>query len=167
MGRPKALIEPWLEQACELLRGAGCTDVLVVLGASAPLVAPLVPAFARAVIADDWTLGMGASLRAGLRDLRPTDAGAALITLVDLPDLTPAAALLVRGEATPTSLRQGWSAGRPAHPVLIGRDHWPELIQELHGDRGARGYLDAHAAIRVDLTDLDVARDADTPADLR
>ena len=39
------------------------------------------------VVAQDWDEGMGASLRAGLRALAGRDGEAALVTLVDLPDV--------------------------------------------------------------------------------
>ena len=53
---------------------------------------------------------------------------------------------------------------RPAHPVLLGRDHWEPLRRGLHGDTGARGYLRAHPPDAVDCTDLPGGDDVDTPA---
>ena len=54
--------------------------------------------------------------------------------------------------------------GRPAHPVLIGRDHWAALAATLVGDAGARGYLRANGAVEVDITGLGGADDIDVPA---
>ena len=42
------------------------------------------------VVADGWDEGMGASLRAGLTALAEGGADAALVTLVDLPDVDAA-----------------------------------------------------------------------------
>lgn len=73
-GGPKALARdasgtPWISLAIELLRAAGCDEVTVVLGASAAEARALVPTGVRIVVAEDWEVGMSASLRAGLREL--------------------------------------------------------------------------------------------------
>ncbi|WP_461049378.1 nucleotidyltransferase family protein [Terrabacter koreensis] len=104
MGGPKALVrrspdEPTLvESAVHLLHAGGCAGVTVVVGAAATEVTDIVKALGRdidVVTCPDWDEGMGASLRAGLTALaRSTHEGegcvdAVLVTLVDLPDLTP------------------------------------------------------------------------------
>ncbi|MFD1718531.1 nucleotidyltransferase family protein [Georgenia deserti] len=61
-------------------------------------------------------------------------------------------------------LRQAVYAGRPGHPVLIGRDHWADLRAQLDGDVGARPYLRSHGVVEVDCTDLGGGDDVDTPA---
>jgi CTP:molybdopterin cytidylyltransferase MocA len=52
-------------------------------------------------------------------------------------------------------------AGRPGHPVLIGRDHWTALAQTLTGDSGAGAYLSAHDALEVECGDLWSGADID------
>ncbi|TQM65051.1 nucleotidyltransferase family protein [Humibacillus xanthopallidus] len=104
MGGPKALLrrhpdDPTLvEQAVSLLHAGGCTGITVVVGAAGQEVSAIVTALGRdvdVVPCPDWHEGMGASLRAGLTALtRSTHEGegcvdAVLVTLVDLPDLTP------------------------------------------------------------------------------
>jgi CTP:molybdopterin cytidylyltransferase MocA len=155
-GGPKALLRlpdgtPWLEVAASVLFDAGCERVIVVLGAMSDLARPLVPPTAEVLIADDWSLGMSESLRTGLA---AASGDAALITLVDLPDLPVAVALRVAAGAGTTSLRQAVFQGRPGHPVLIGRDHWMPAAATLSGDRGARGYLTAHGAEHLECGDL-------------
>lgn len=171
MGRPKALVAdergPWLARAASLLLGAGCDPVLVVLGASAHDAAHLLPRDARLVpvVADGWTEGVGASLRAALDAAAalPLQPGALLVTLVDLPWLRPeAAARVMAGGADPGTLRRAVYDGVPGHPVLIGRDHWAALNEGLAGDRGAGPYLAAHGAVPVDCTGLGGDRDVDT-----
>lgn len=171
MGRPKALVTgpdgvPWLARGVAVLRDAGCDPVFVVLGARADEARPLVPEGVGIMVADDWAEGMGASLRAGLRHLvgEGADESGALVTLVDLPDLTGAVARRVREGTTEDSLARATFDGRPGHPVFLGRAHWPGLIDSLAGDEGARGYLAAHDVVEVECGDLATGRDQDTPA---
>ncbi len=176
MGRPKALVAddagPWLERAVRLLLGAGCGRVLAVLGASAAEAARLLPDDPRvsAVVATEWAEGVGASLRAGLEAAATVTDGignapsAALVTLVDLPWLEAEAFARVAGAGSgPADLRRAMYAGRPGHPVLIGRDHWAPLGESLAGDTGAGPYLAAHGAVAVDCSGLGGDRDQDEP----
>src|SRR4051794_36716073 len=82
-GKPKVLEGEWLRSAVGALAGGGCDDVVVVLGAAVVDV----PVPARAVIAEDWSSGMSASVLAGLAAVR--DADLAVLHLVDLPDVGP------------------------------------------------------------------------------
>jgi CTP:molybdopterin cytidylyltransferase MocA len=160
MGAPKALMHtpdgvPWVDVACGLLRDAGCDRVLVVLGAA---MVP-VPAFAEVVVADDWTFGMSASLRAGLL---ASTGDASLVTLVDLPELPLDVVLrVVAPPIEPGALRQAVFEGRPGHPVLIGREHRDAVVATLTGDRGARSYLVLHGATEVECGDLFDGHDVD------
>src|SRR5689334_12016366 len=117
MGRPKALVEGWLERGVAAL--TPCDPTLVVLGAAAEEARPLVPADVEVVVADDWDEGMGASLRAGLQAL-PRDVDAAVVTLVDLPDVGPGVvARLLRDPVSRAALRRAAYDGRPGHPVVL------------------------------------------------
>lgn len=163
MGRPKALVEGWLVRAVESL--ADCDRVVVVLGASADEARPLLDARdVTIVIAHGWEEGMGASLRTGLMQLQHGDATRCLVTLVDLPDVTaPVVRRLLDLPDTEDVLARATYDGRPGHPVLLGRAHWPGVIEEATGDRGARGYLEAHAAETVECGDLATGADVDGP----
>ena len=100
MGLPKALLRdpvgvPYLDRVVGCLLDGGCATVTVVLGASADEARTLLEEAGWAeddavavVEAADWATGMGASLRAGLSSLSSSDAVVALVTLVDLPDVT-------------------------------------------------------------------------------
>ncbi|MFC6318934.1 NTP transferase domain-containing protein, partial [Nocardioides sp. GCM10027113] len=130
MGGPKALVHDtdgsWLRRAAAVLRDGGCDDVTVVLGAGAGRARDLLAdEQAGVVVAEDWAEGMGASLRAGLAALAGGDADAAVVTLVDLPDLTAEvlARLLATGADRATLARAAYD-GVPGHPVVLGRDHW-------------------------------------------
>ncbi len=176
MGRPKALVRdaagrPWLHHAVGVLRAGGCEEVLVVLGARADEARLLVPDGARVVVAADWATGLSASLRTGLAALTTASApaatpvDAALVLLVDLPDLVPGVVGRLLPEAGAASLARAAYAGRPGHPVLIGRDHWPGVLGVAVGDEGARPYLRAHAGdVRlVECGDLATGVDQDVP----
>ena len=171
MGMPKALVDGWLTRSVDTLQAGGCHDVTVVLGAGADEASKLLAEAGvgvRQVVADDWAEGMGASLRAGLRDLaRPgyaRRADAALVTLVDLPDVGPdVVRRVLAGPVGTGTLRRAVYDGTPGHPVLLGRDHWPGVADTATGDRGARDYLREHEPELVECGDLATGADSDTP----
>lgn len=169
MGLPKALVQDaaggWLQRAVDTLSAAGCSPVVVVLGARAEEAEAVVAADPRVhlVIADDWASGLGASLRAGLVAAACSDADAAAITLVDLPSLTVGSVVRVLGsERHPEVLRQAFYDGAPGHPVLVGRRHFEPLAASVSGDAGARRYLEEHGAEAVDCSDLGGGDDVDS-----
>lgn len=177
MGRPKALVRdpdgrPWLDRAAQVLLDGGCSRVLVVLGARAEEARGLVPTGlpVDVVVAEDWADGLSASLGAGLARLDDDAAGttAALVLLVDLPDLVPAvvARLLEDAHAGPATLARASYDGEPGHPVLLGRAHWAGVTATSAGDAGARAYLRARAGeVRlVECGDLATGADQDHPA---
>ncbi|MGI3784328.1 MAG: nucleotidyltransferase family protein, partial [Janthinobacterium lividum] len=159
----------WVRRCVEVLLDGGCDRVLVVVGAAGDEVAALLddPRWPRradvvAVPCADWAVGMSASLAAGLRSVT---ADAAVVHLVDLPDV-PAAAVarvLDHGGRTPDVLARATYEGRPGHPVLVGADHLAPLLATLEGDRGARSYLDAHRAPGIECGDLATGVDDDVP----
>jgi len=146
------------------LRQGGCPRVVVVLGA---WVGPV--ADAEVIVNPDWTGGMGGSLRAGLTHLQAEAvAGSteacprrAVITLVDLPGLTPAAVAHLCGQSE--SLLAACYGNQQGHPVLIGEQHWSTLMAELSGDRGGRDYLLRHGARLIPLEHLACGDDLDHP----
>jgi CTP:molybdopterin cytidylyltransferase MocA len=169
MGMPKALVSDeagsWVGRGVRALDDGGCDGVTVVLGArSAEAVALLDGLGVDVVIASDWEEGMSASLRAGLRSL-PGDVDAAVVLLVDLPDVTAeVVARVVAAADGPAALARATYAGRPGHPVLLGRYHWDGVAATATGDRGARAYLDSHDHAGVECGDLATGADVDQPA---
>src|SRR4051812_463200 len=94
-GMPKALID-WhgrllVQRAADTLAEAGCADIVVVLGAQAARVRAAAPDLPRTVENPDWATGMASSLRTGLAALAAQSADAAVVLLVDMPGVTPAA----------------------------------------------------------------------------
>jgi len=166
-GMPKALVayrgDLLVRRAAGALRESGVTEPVVVVGAEAARVRAIAPELTF-VDNPDWATGMASSLCAGLAALAGGPAGAAVVLLVDMPGVTPAAVRAIAADATPDALVMGGYAGRRSHPVLLGREHWAGVARSATGDRGARDYLRAHAdRVRVvpvghlaDDTDLDV-----------
>ena len=168
-GMPKALVEYegslLVERAVRTAR-AVCDPVLVVLGARAVDVWRQADLDGATVLANaDWETGMASSLRTGLDGLRgwPGRVDAALITLVDMPGMTPAALARMAEHAAPDALATAVYDGVRGHPVLIGREHWAGVIGTATGDEGARRYLAEHDVVEIDCTGLADPTDLDEP----
>ena len=162
MGTPKALVDDWLARGIDALARGGCRRVVVVLGAGLEQARTLVHGRAVTVAAAaDWSDGLSASLRAGILAL-PADAPAAVVTLVDLPDVGESVVRRVLEQgAGPATLTRATYHGRPGHPVILGRAHWPGILATANGDIGAREYLDRHMPALVECADLASGRDID------
>lgn len=168
MGQPKALVRDpdgtqWLRRAVTVLQEGGCGEVTVVLGAGAAEAAALLEdTGAAAVVSERWSEGMSASLRTGLESLSGSEALAAVVMLVDLPDVTAAVVRHVASQVTgPDQLARASYDGRPGHPVVIGRDHWTAVADQVSGDRGAIDYLARHGVRDIECGDLATGRDRD------
>lgn len=161
-GMPKVLAEKgvWLKRAVAALDDGGCDEVVVVLGAAGEDVVD-VPVPARTVHAADWAAGLSASLRAGVQAV---DSAYVVVHLVDTPDVGADVVrrVLQAALAAPSGLARAVYAGRPGHPVVIARRHWPELLAGLSGDVGAGPFLRARDdVIAVECGDLAVGADID------
>lgn len=161
-GTPKvsAAEGDWLRAAVTALRGGGCDDVVVVLGAAIVDV----PSPARTVIAPDWADGISASVRAGMAVAR--DAQYVVLHLVDTPDVGAAVVsrVLEAALSADSGLARATYGGRPGHPVVIAHRHWAELAETLHGDEGARSFLARRCdVLAVECADLATGADVDTP----
>jgi CTP:molybdopterin cytidylyltransferase MocA len=167
MGLPKALVVDergsWLTRGVANLRNGGCGQVTVVLGAQAERAIILTADLdVTVVVAEDWPDGMGASLRTGLRSLDGTADEAAVVSLVDLPDLVPeVVARVIAAAKGPAALARATYDGRPGHPVLLGRDHWAGVVETAVGDYGARTYLASREVTLVECGDLATGLDVD------
>jgi CTP:molybdopterin cytidylyltransferase MocA len=158
-GMPKVLAEQgeWLRRGVRALEGGGCDDIVVVLGAAIVDVPPS----ARAVIAYDWVDGLSASLRAGMAAI---DAEYAVLHTVDTPDVGADVVrrVLDAARSSPSGLARARYGDRPGHPVVVARRHWPELLETLRGDEGARPFLGARTdVVAVDCADLASGLDID------
>jgi CTP:molybdopterin cytidylyltransferase MocA len=180
-GRPKALVEldgqTLAERGVTMLRRGGADPILVVTGA-----APVELDGILAVYNEQWRTGMGSSLRAALRALtgaegaqdRPAatlaaDVGAVVVALADQPLIgTDAVARLIAAYRGGAGVAVAGYDGQPRNPVLLAREHWPEVIAAATGDQGARAFLRARPELvtLVECGDTGSPDDIDTAADL-
>jgi molybdenum cofactor cytidylyltransferase len=161
-GKPKVLVDGWLDTAVGALRGGGCTDVVLVLGAAE------VPApdGVTVITAPDWEQGLSASVRAGLAEADRLRADYAVLHVIDTPDVGPAVVVRVLNRALGSrgGLARAYYGDRPGHPVVIARRHWPGALAQLSGDQGAAAYLNSRPDVEmVDCGDLATGRDIDEP----
>jgi len=176
MGGPKALFGPLAGEESPVSRVAGwmhaggCEQVVVVIGARAADVRASLPVRPWLSIAEaaDWSHGMAASLRAGLAQATAGEASAALITLVDLPDVRADVFERLLATAEPGStddsvLARAVYQGRPGHPVLIGRSWWASAAELARCDKGARDLFATRPHRLVECGDLASGEDVDFP----
>lgn len=162
-GKPKVLVEGWLQTAVGALRDGGCAGVVLVLGAAEVPAPPGVTA----ITAPRWREGLSASVRAGLAEAERMGADYAVLHVVDTPDVGPdvVARVLGRASAAEGGLARAVFGGRPGHPVVLARRHWPGVLARLAGDRGAGAYLRDRADVEnVECGDLAGGEDIDDPA---
>src|SRR5687768_796898 len=180
MGRPKALLpdrddRPFVARLVDTFIDAGVSHIIVVAGsqtgairealdAAAPRITPVV------VTNPNPALGQVSSLWVGLDEAERLGAGAALVTLVDIPMVrveTVDRVISAWRERRAPILRPAFG-GRHGHPVLFDRSVFAEL-RRAPLDEGARAVVHAHTAdvIDVDVDDEGCVTDVDTPADYR
>ena len=180
-GRPKALVEldgqTLAERGVTMLRTGGADPILMVTGAAQVNLERV-----QTVYNEQWRTGMGSSLRAALRALidaegtrgRPAatlavDVGAVVVALADQPLIgTDAVARLIAAYRGGAGVAVACYDGKPRNPVLLAREHWPEVIAAATGDQGARAFLSARPELvtLVECGDTGSPDDIDTAADL-
>jgi nicotine blue oxidoreductase len=175
LGQPKATVElngaTLAERGVALLRAGGADPVLVVTGAVRVAVPGTVT-----VRNEDWASGMGSSLVAGLHAADEYEGAhggagvsAAVIALADQPLIGPQAVRrLIAAHAAGATVAVAAYDGKPRNPVLIAREHWPEVVAMAAGDAGARPFLRSHPDLvtLVECGDTGSPDDIDTPEEL-
>jgi molybdenum cofactor cytidylyltransferase len=155
LGRPKQLLDlggtPLLQHVLDAAERAPVDEVILVLGHRWDAIAAVLRlgSRTRTVINHDYDAGQSGSLRAGLMAANVRSEGA-LVLLGDQPlvraDAVAAVVTAYRSGAGP--IVQASYEGRPAHPTLLDRSLWPELIAGT-GDEGARSMLERYPGRRV------------------
>jgi len=173
MGFPKPLLmvgdETFLRRTASAMLQVA-RRVTIVTGAHADRIRAEVPSDARITIVNnaDFTRGQLSSLKSGLAAVS-SDASAAMVHLADHPLVLGSTYRAVADEfaAKGASIVIPRHAGRRGHPVLFARTIFSELMA-APDDQGARFVVNADPAriVYVDVDDVGVTLDLDTPADL-
>jgi molybdenum cofactor cytidylyltransferase len=173
MGRPKQLLPidgtPMVLRAVEAAVGSMARPVIVVVGAHAEAIEPLLEGRAIHVVVNrSWADGMGSSVRAGVRELvaRAPEARGVVIALADQPNLRAGhiTRLLEVHQTSGKSMVTALRSGVMTPPVYFGAEHFPALLS-LQGEGGARSLLRDHPE-EVAVVPMEELADIDTPADL-
>lgn len=181
LGSPKQLLTTngltLVERAARHLLDAGCSPVLVVIGANAAIVRDAV-AFLPVECVENthWERGMGTSIASAihvLNDVRFAHTPAVLIATCDMPTVTVEylQSLLATSEWGAQRAASAYTGpdGPPEQgpvrgiPAVLPRADWPALAA-LDGDQGARALLRANETLTVSLRHGNF--DLDTPADV-
>ncbi len=155
---------PLLEHALDGARGAGTSEVVVVLGSRARRIESSIDLTdVRVVHAEDWQRGPQASLAAGLAAIEGS-AAAALVTLGDEVGVPAGAAgrLLAGRRAGGPGIRAVYH-GRPGHPVLIERTLFRRLVDAGPTSTKPARILREAGIVELECGDLGTPVDVDTP----
>lgn len=169
LGRPKQLVEfegkTLIRRAAEAIIDAGCSPVIVVLGAEIEgSTVELKSLDVGIAINEIWKTGMSSSIRVGMQSL--SDADAVLISLVDQPlidghGLRQLIAAFQASRAPIVAAKYNDVSGVPA---LFSSQIFEDL-KKLDGAKGARSVIrNAMHVVTVDLPGAAV--DIDTLSDL-
>lgn len=158
LGEPKQLLrlrgESLVHRTVRLVIAAGCSPVIVVLGAHADRIRLELNDLAAVIVNNaEWAEGMGASIRCGMAALQETETERVLLSVCDQPqiDVELLAALIAAqtGDQLVAASRYNGALGVPA---VFSSGLFPQL-RALAGDRGARALI-AQYADRVACVDF-------------
>jgi CTP:molybdopterin cytidylyltransferase MocA len=162
LGSPKQLVmysgERLLERTIRTARDAGCSPLVVVLGANATRIQQECNLEGTVLLLNHlWPEGMGSSLRLGISSVQ--DADSAVVMACDMPALTSThlRALISAGKLTASCY-----AERNGVPAFFPAAAFPALLASA-GDAGARHMLQNASAIPLQHGELDI----DTREDLQ
>lgn len=174
MGRPKATLplshraDTFLSRIVRSLGAAGLPDIVVVTGAAEDEVRRAGGRYdrrVRFVHNARWQEGQLTSLLAGLDDNPTRDLEAALVTLVDVPLVTPEtiAAVVHAWRHSRAPLVRPARGATHGHPVIFDRSLFDEL-RAADPARGAKSIVRAHAheILEVAVDDPGAFVDVDT-----
>ena len=175
LGSPKQLVEyegtPLLLRAIRTALDSGALEVIVVLGSEASFIRQRIESIqilderVKFLENEDWTEGMGGSIRVGVQGVSATSL-AIVLMVCDQPHLRSTVLKALVGALSDAVLIAACSyGGRPGSPCCFDRALASELLQ-LTGDQGARDLIrDPHRNVALVPFD-DGSFDIDTPEDL-
>lgn len=170
LGRPKQLLvhegRTLVRRAAEAAVAAGCEPVVVVLGAHGEAVAAELTGLpVRTVDNPEWLLGMGRSLRVGVRALPEVEAVLVLLCDQLRVDAAHLRALVDTFARTRSPVVASSYEGAQGVPALFSRALLPEL-EALEADQGARKVIVRDPSRVVEVPLPGGGEDVDTAADL-
>lgn len=173
MGTPKQLLtysgQTLIRRAAEAAVGASCAPVVVVLGNEPDaMAAELLGLPVTTAVNDDWSNGIGSSIRSGVRrllELSPKTE-ATLLVLCDQPLVTADALARLAGTRRQSGKPVVVSAyaGTIGPPVCVGREFFADLLT-LPDDQGAKAVWVRRPDAVVEVPCDEAGVDVDTPAD--
>jgi molybdenum cofactor cytidylyltransferase len=169
MGRPKQLL-PWrgktlLRHTAEVALEAGCTPVVVVLGALADRFRSDLDVLPVTVVENpDWEYGPGTSIQKGLAAVESADAVVFLVCDQPLVDAAHVRRLVDAHRATGRPMVASEYAGTIGVPALFARACFPEL-EMVAPTAGAKQVLGRHPKAVAAVPFPGGTHDIDTPAD--
>ena len=178
MGRAKATLpagdgHTFLTRIVQTFLDAGVDDVIVVVGHEADAIAASFAASglpARFVLNRDYDRGQLSSLLAGIGVVDRPGVSAALVTLVDVPLVSPATvrAVVESYHRTGAPIVRPTSGDRHGHPLLIARSLF-DALRAADPEAGAKPIVRAHASSAGDIaiSDEGAFADIDTAEDYR
>lgn len=173
-GRPKALLslpggQTFIARIVDTFLAAGVAEIVVVVGHEAQAVQQALTAIdpaVRTIVNPGYRSGQFSSVLAGLNAVDRPEVRAMLMTLVDVPLVSPATvkAVLERFETTGAPVVRPVRSDRHGHPVLIGRPLF-SLLRSANEAQGAKPVVRAHvsSAGDVEVDDENAFSDVDTP----
>lgn len=176
MGVPKATLafderDTLLSHIVRTFHAANVDDVIVVLGHHGDEIARSLAqtdVAARIVTNREYDRGQLSSLQAALTIVDRPGVDGMLMTLVDVPFLTPLTvhAVLDRYHQTHAAVVRPTSGTRHGHPVLLARSLF-HAIRHADDRTGVKPLVRAHASLAGDVpvTDEGAFLDVDTPED--
>jgi molybdenum cofactor cytidylyltransferase len=175
MGSPKALLQlggrTFVLAVVDSLTAAGVTDIFVIVrddthdAIAAAL--PQTPAV-RLVINTRADEGQLSSLITGLDTAAAPGVSGALVTLVDVPLVTPETVrtLIARAGSSPSPILRAVHGGRHGHPVIFKREVFAAL-RAADPSIGAKAVMREVGVEDIDVDDPGIIQDVDTPDDYR
>jgi CTP:molybdopterin cytidylyltransferase MocA len=174
MGRPKPLLpltngDTFLTRIVRSFLDSSVDDIVVVLGHEADAVAATLiesGVAARFVVNDAYQTGQLSSVLRGLNAIDRPGVRAMLMTLVDVPLVSPGTirAVVDRYKTTHAPIVRPVRGNEHGHPVLVDRSLFP-LLRSADPTAGAKPIIRAHVSIAgdVSVTDDGAFLDIDTP----
>jgi molybdenum cofactor cytidylyltransferase len=175
MGRPKALLQlggrTFVRAIVDTLTMAGITDIFVIVrDDTRDAIAAALPdrPGVRLVVNTRAEEGQLSSLITGLDTADAPGVSGVLVTLVDVPLVTPATVrtLIARAGSSASPILRAVHRGRHGHPVIYRREVFAAL-RAADPAVGAKAVMRSVGVEDIDVDDPGILQDFDTPEDYR